>query len=139
MKILLVNEFYSSRNPSGENRQYEQHRQVLQSKGHSVLEYTVENDGLERGGLVAGIRAASGTPWNPFHLSALRRAVHRERPDLMHVHNTFPLLSPAVLNACEGTGTAVVATLHNYRSVCASSLLHRDGGLCTECPNQRSV
>ena len=60
-------------------------------------------------------------------------AIARFRPDVVHVHNFFPLFSPAVYYACRTAGVPVVQTLHNYRLLCANSLLFRDGHVCEEC------
>ncbi|CAM5538740.1 hypothetical protein SALBM217S_05098 [Streptomyces griseoloalbus] len=51
----------------------------------------------------------------------------------MHLHNVFPLLSPAVIAACADAGVPAVATLHNYTQVCPPGTLHRDGSPCTAC------
>lgn len=55
------------------------------------------------------------------------------RPDVVHVHNFFPLLSPAVHKAARDGGAAVVQTLHNYRMICAAATLARDGTICELC------
>ena len=57
----------------------------------------------------------------------------------MHVHNVFPLLSPAIFDAAAGTRTGVVNTLHNYRTVCAAPALLRNGLTCTACIEKSSV
>jgi glycosyltransferase involved in cell wall biosynthesis len=51
----------------------------------------------------------------------------------MHVHNTFPLLSPAVYYAAKSCGTPVVQTLHNYRFLCPGATFFRDEQPCEEC------
>jgi glycosyltransferase involved in cell wall biosynthesis len=50
-----------------------------------------------------------------------------------HVHNFFPLLSPAAHAALAAQGVPVVQTLHNYRLACANGLFWRDGQPCEEC------
>ena len=62
-----------------------------------------------------------------------------ERPDILHVHNTFPLLSPAIFPALRNLPVATVLTLHNYRTVCAAAIPLRDGRVCTDCLDDRSV
>jgi len=58
---------------------------------------------------------------------------------VLHIHNTFPLLSPAVFSAVEGNCTAIVFTLHNFRMLCANALFLRDGQACTICRDRRTV
>ena len=52
---------------------------------------------------------------------------------MVHVHNTFPLFSPSVLRAAYRLDLPVVATLHNFRLLCANAVLQRDGGPCESC------
>ena len=61
------------------------------------------------------------------------------RPDVVHVHNTFPLISAAVLYACRDASVPVVATMHNYRLVCASGNLLRQGAVCHDCLHRLPV
>ena len=61
----------------------------------------------------------------------------RSRPSVVHIHNTFPLLSPAIYGALDRTGTAIVQSIHNYRAVCPSANLFRDGHNCTDCVGRR--
>jgi glycosyltransferase involved in cell wall biosynthesis len=59
--------------------------------------------------------------------------IHQFQPDIVHVHNFFPTLTPSVYDACRSAGVPVVQTLHNYRLMCANALLFRQGKVCTEC------
>ena len=54
-------------------------------------------------------------------------------PDVVHVHNFFPLLTPAIYDACRDAGVPVVQTLHNYRTICAGAMLMRSGRPCEDC------
>jgi glycosyltransferase involved in cell wall biosynthesis len=74
-----------------------------------------------------------GVPWNPAARAALTNRLRRERPDVVHVHNTFPLQSPSILDACRAAAVPVVATLHNYTQICPTGTLYRDGAVCTSC------
>ena len=69
----------------------------------------------------------------PCRAHRARAGAARTRPDVVHVHSTFPLLSPSVLAACSDVGVPVVATLHNYGLVCATGTMLRDGRRCTAC------
>ncbi len=83
------------------------------------------------------VLGAFSTPWNLRAAAEVRREVKRFRPDIVHAHNTFPLLSPAVFPAA--AGAARVLSLHNYRLLCAAAIPLRDGHTCTLCLDRRSV
>jgi glycosyltransferase involved in cell wall biosynthesis len=139
MRILLVHNFYGSSAPSGENRVVLEERDLLRANGHDVVEHFTHSDSIPTGGLLPVIRAGLGVPWNPAALNRLRRRIEKVEPDVMHVHNVFPLLSPSIFQAAKGTGTAVVNTLHNYRTLCAKAIPLRGGAVCTQCIDTRSV
>ena len=54
-------------------------------------------------------------------------------PDLIHVHNTFPLISPSLYWAAGRRKLPVVQTLHNFRLICPQAMLFRGGGICEDC------
>ena len=139
MRILLVHNYYRSAAPSGENTVFEAERDLLRSRGHEVAEFTRRSDELLWLGPMGAVKGALVTPYNPLAVRRLRRAIARHRPEVVHVHNTFPLLSPAIFRAARGTGAATVLTLHNYRTVCAAAIPMREGKTCTLCLDRRSV
>jgi len=139
MKIVLSHNFYGSTAPSGENNVYLAERKLLKDNGHVILEYTRESDEIRDKGIRGDIKGALSTPWNPFSVRGLKKVLEDERPDILHVHNTFPLLSPAIFRAARKTKTATILTLHNYRIFCAAAIPLRDGMPCTECLDKRSV
>ncbi len=139
MKILLVHNFYGSSAPSGENMVYAAERDLLRQHGHTVIEFTRHSDEIIERGVFGTVQGALATPWNPFSKRALRVVLEKEKPDVMHVHNTFPLLSPSIFHAAKGLLTATVLTLHNYRTFCAAGIPMRDSVSCTECLDTQSV
>lgn len=139
MRILTVHNFYGSEAPSGENSAYCGERDLLRKAGFEVVEFTRHSDTIRRQGIVGVVRGGLATPWNPWSARALSAAVRRFRPEVVHIHNTFPLISPSVLHALGGGTAAVVMTLHNFRTVCASAMLMRGDVGCTECLDQRSA
>ena len=138
-KVLLATNFYRSSAPSGENEVFLAEREMLRGRSHEVLEFTRHSDDLARMGALGTLKGGLVTPWNPAAVRAARRVLRRERPDVLHVHNSFPLLSPAVFRAARETGTATVLTLHNYRTFCAAGIPLRNGRPCTECLDRHSV
>ena len=114
-------------------------RELLRQHGHIVLEFTRHSDEMIKQGIFGTICGALATSWNPFSKRALRAVLEKEKPDIMHVHNTFPLLSPSIFHATTGLQTATVLTLHNYRTFCAAAIPVRGGAPCTECLDTQSV
>lgn len=139
MKVLLVHNFYGSSAPSGENSVYRAELELLRSRGHEVIEFTRHSDGIRARGMIGIVQGALATPWNPFTVTGLRQLLEREHPEIMHVHNTFPLISPAVFHAARDLPTATVLTLHNYRIFCAAGIPERNGIPCTECLDCGSI
>lgn len=138
MKILLAHNFYGSAAPSGENQVFEAERDLLRRRGHDVAEFVRHSDDIRTKGAWGVVQGALSTPWNPFAAKALQRAVDAFQPDVVHVHNTFPMLSPAIFHAI-GHRAARVLTLHNYRLFCPAAIPMRAGKVCTDCLDRRSV
>lgn len=128
MKLLLVHNYYQQR--GGEDVVFEAEAQLLEEHGHRVLRYTARND---RVGDVSGVALGRMTIWNSTTYEELRHLLRREQPAVVHVHNTLPVISPAVYHAARGAGVPVVQTLHNYRLLCPSATLFRAGRVCEAC------
>ncbi|MFF1695164.1 glycosyltransferase [Streptomyces sp. NPDC058257] len=133
MHILVVHNRYSSAQPSGENVVVDQEVGLLRAAGHRVEVFERRSDDIAARSLPSKAAVPLLVPWNPAVRSELATRLRTSRPDVVHVHNVFPLLSPAVLAACADAGVPAVATLHNYTQVCVPGTLHRDGRPCTEC------
>ena len=110
---------------------------MLRSRGHVVLEFTRYSDEIRIQGTWGAIKGALATPWNPWSAHAIGQVVAEFKPDVVHVHNTFPLISPAIFHAI-GPRAGRVLTLHNYRLFCPAAIPLRDGRVCTECLDTRS-
>ncbi len=137
VRILLLHNFYGSAAPSGENQVFEAERALLQARGHEVETFTRHNDEIRAQGAWGTVKGALATPWNPWMARAARQAVVRFEPDVVHVHNTFPLISPSIFHAV-GPRAARVLTLHNYRLFCAAGIPMRNGRVCTACLDTRT-
>lgn len=127
MRIAVVHSFYSEHEPSGENQAVVDQVRLLQEAGHDVHLLAARTDDL---GNEWGyeVRAALRTA-TTFGRSPLNRIV-RLKPDVVHVHNLFPNLSSHWVRS---SPAPVVATLHNFRPMCANGLLFRGERTCTEC------
>ncbi|MCQ4042798.1 glycosyltransferase [Streptantibioticus rubrisoli] len=133
MHVLVVHNHYSSAQPSGENKVVEQEVGLLRAAGHQVEVFERRSDDIAARSLLAKAAVPLLVPWNPAVRAELTARLRAERPDVVHVHNVFPLLSPAVLAACADAKVPAVATLHNYTQICPPGTLQRDGRPCTEC------
>jgi len=106
---------------------------MLENAGHQVLVYRRSNweadeyQGLQRFSL------AKRTLWASDTRRDFRRLLRDEKPDVVHVHNTFLMISPSLYSACYEARIPVVQTLHNYRLLCPGATLFRDGRVCEEC------
>jgi glycosyltransferase involved in cell wall biosynthesis len=132
MKILFAHNYYGSSAPSGENRAFDAERAMMARRGHEVESFTRHSDEIRGQGAWGKVKGALSTPWNLWTPRAVGAAVARFRPNVVHVHNTFPLISPAIFSAI-GSQSARVLTLHNYRLYCAAATPLRAGEICTEC------
>lgn len=137
LKVLLTHNLYRSDAPSGENAVLEAEQRLLAARGHLVETFLRNSDEIALRGKLGVIQAALATPWNPFAARLIRKKIVTSRPDVVHVHNTFPLLSPSVFWAV-GRQAARVLTLHNYRLFCPAAIPMRSGEVCTECLDRHS-
>ncbi|MFJ6705042.1 MULTISPECIES: glycosyltransferase [unclassified Streptomyces] len=133
MRVLVVHNRYGSAQPSGENKVVDQEVELLRAAGHRVEVFERRSDDIAGRSLLGKAAVPLLVPWNPAVRTELAARLRTDRPDVVHVHNVFPLLSPAVLAACADAGVPAVATLHNYTQVCPPGTLQRDGRPCTEC------
>jgi glycosyltransferase involved in cell wall biosynthesis len=133
MKVLLVHNKYRTSAPSGEDIAVGNERRMLERGGVEVLTFERCNDDLDDSSTTARAAMALNTIWSQRSRSELRQILHGARPDVVHVHNTFSILSPSIYGACKAEGVPVVQTLHNFRFFCPSALFLRDGKPCEDC------
>jgi glycosyltransferase involved in cell wall biosynthesis len=131
-KVLLVHNSY--RQPGGEDQVVSAEAELLRSRGHEVLLYHADNTNIHPGLVVLG-----QTVWNQQSFRELRALIQREQPNIVHVHNTFPVISPSALYAAAEERVPVVHTLHNYRLLCPAATFYRDGHVCEECVHTQSL
>jgi glycosyltransferase involved in cell wall biosynthesis len=127
MRVLVIHSRYLSGSVSGENRVVEDEVELLRNGGHDVHTWTpsVTESGF---GLV---RRGIDAVWSRSAVDQIRSLVRDQQPDVVHCHNLFPALSPAVLRAVGAT--PLVVTLHNYRLLCLPSTFVREGRVCESC------
>ena len=128
MRVLTVHNYY--RQPGGEDTVFRAEAELLRAAGHDVKTYSVSNDTIPEG---SGWHLAVNATWNRDAFATVRSLVQQHRCELVHFHNTFPLLSPAVFHAARRAGAAVVVSLHNPRLMCPSANFFRNGHSCMDC------
>lgn len=131
MKVLVCHNYYQ--HPGGEDCAYLAERDLLTHFGHQVLEYIRRNEEIRVDGLLSKVSLGLQTIWADQSVREIRALLQRERPDIVHFHNTLPLISPAAYYPCRDAGVPVIQTVQNYRFVCPAATLYRNGRPCREC------
>jgi glycosyltransferase involved in cell wall biosynthesis len=108
--------------------------ELLRGAGHDVTEYTLP--AAETLGL-PGWRAGAKAVWNLEAQREVSRRIAAFRPDVVHVHTPFPLMSPSVFQAAYRAGVPAVTTLHSYRYSCVVGTCVRDDKICEDCVGSR--
>jgi glycosyltransferase involved in cell wall biosynthesis len=129
MRILILHSRYRSGPASGENRVVEDEARLLAEAGHHVGMFAPE---LGRPSGLGLVSAGIGTIWSRRSAQHVTTLIDRSNPSLVHCHNLFPALSPAVIRATRDA-VPVVMTLHNYRLQCLPATFFRDGTICEDC------
>jgi glycosyltransferase involved in cell wall biosynthesis len=129
MRMLLVHNSYQQR--GGEDAVVDAERALLAGRGHEVETWFESND------VIRSARSKLEHALRLPHCSETRQRMSQKlaafRPDIVHVHNTFPRLTSSIYESCNEAGVPVVQTLHNYRPICAGAMLLRGGKICEEC------
>lgn len=128
IRILVVHDSYQQR--GGEDNVVDSEVTLLRTYGHQVEVYRRHND--EVGGM-SKVALALQTVWSPRTVADVSGIISQFRPDVIHSHNTFPLVSPSLYWAASKAHVPVVQTLHNFRLVCLQAMLLRDGHICEDC------
>ncbi len=130
LRLLILHSRYLSGPASGENRVVEDEITLLSRRGHEVRAW--QPSAQQLGGLSL-LKAGVGAIWSHSAVSEVERIARQFHPQVVHIHNWLPALSPAVIHVSHREGSAVVMTLHNYRLMCLPSTFLRDGRICEDC------
>ncbi len=129
MKVLVLHNKYKIK--GGEDSVFEAEVTLLNNYGHEVSTLLLNNDNIV--GLKGKLKALVGVSNNTISLKMVEKKVAEFSPDVIHVHNFFPLLSPGVFTLAKKLNIPIVFTVHNYRLLCPGALLMRDGSPCEAC------
>lgn len=128
MKILIAHCRYQQ--PGGEDAVVAAEAELLRNRGHTIELYERDNHDIERMGK---LELASQSIWSTQTYREVSRALAEFRPDIVHAHNTFPLISPSLYWAVERARIPLVQTLHNFRLLCPQAMLLREEKICEDC------
>ncbi len=136
MHVLMVHNEYGGF--SGEEAVVESQTSLLQEHGHQVVAFRRRSAEIAHMSFGRWRAFASGV-YSASARKAMRRLVAEHRPDVVHIHNLFPLISPSVLSVCREVDLPVVMTVHNYRLVCPNGLHMPKGryNVCEKCSGGR--
>lgn len=127
-RVLMVHNAYQQR--GGEDSVVDSEVELLRARGHAVETYFRSNDDI---GQLSTATVARQTLWSERSAQELGALVQRFQPAIVHVHNTFPLVSPSIYWTAARLGIPVVQTLHNFRLLCLNALFLREGKVCEDC------
>ncbi|MEU6202863.1 glycosyltransferase family 4 protein [Micromonospora musae] len=133
MKIVVAHNRYRQAQPSGENTIVDAEIAQLTAAGVEVLPFIRSSDEIPTMPRTAKALLPVSPIYAPQAQRELSRLLTEHRPDVLHLHNPYPLLSPWVVRTAHKHGVPVVQTVHNYRQVCSSGLYFRDGMICQDC------
>lgn len=133
MKILAIHNYHRKGSASGDDQVFNSETELLRQHGNEVVTYTVRNDEFDNAGIIGKLKATLGMLWSFKNYNAVKSLIEKEKPEIVHIHTFFPLLSPSILYAAKRCGVKVVATLHDTRFVCPCATSLRGTTLCNSC------
>lgn len=129
--ILIVHNYYQI--PGGEDTVVANEKGMLEEYGHKVILYSRSNAELKELSMLKKLILPVTTIFNPKTYKEIKRLIKTEDIEIVHVHNTLNLISPAVYYAARAMHIPVVQTIHNFRLLCPGATFYKDGHICEDC------
>lgn len=129
--VLIVHNYYQI--PGGEDTVVANEKKMLEEHGHKVILYSRNNAELKQMSKLQRLFLPITTIFNPGTYREIKRLIKSENIEIVHVHNTLNLISPAVYYAARAMKVPVVQTVHNFRLLCPGATFYRDGHICEDC------
>lgn len=129
--ILIVHNYYQI--PGGEDTVVANEKKMLEKHGHKVILYSRSNAELKLMSKFQKVLLPITTVFNPRTYRDIKKLIKKECIEVVHVHNTLSLISPAVYYAARSMKVPVVQTVHNFRLLCPGATFYRDGHICEDC------
>jgi glycosyltransferase involved in cell wall biosynthesis len=133
MRILMIHNYYQQR--GGEDCSVDAEIALLRQYGHEVATYVRHNDEIMDYGMCRRLGLVGSPTWSWRAARDTGRLIDSFRPNVLHLQNSFPLISPSVLREAHKRNIPTVATLRNYRTICPAATLFRSGSICRLCMN----
>jgi glycosyltransferase involved in cell wall biosynthesis len=133
LRVLVLHGRYRSAGPSGENEVVDDEVLLLREYGCNVRQLELQSDDIAGWSKVKKATLPGRVVWSRAGQKALRDAIADYRPDVVHIHNTFPQFSPAIFWTARRSGVGIVHTLHNFRPLCPAATFLREGKACETC------
>lgn len=130
-KVLIVHNYYQI--PGGEDTVVENEKNLLLDNGHEVVLYTRHNDEIKSRRIFAKLMLPFETIFSFKTYKEIKKKISNESIDIVHVHNTVPLISPSVYYAARDCKIPVIQTIHNFRLLCPNATFVRKNKICEEC------
>ena len=131
MYILQIHNSYQT--PGGEDKVVNAEKELLEANGHRVIQYYRHNNEIKDYGFFQKIRFFVETIYSQRTCRELDKLIEKQKPDIAHIHNVFPLISPSVYYCLKRHNIPVVQTVHNYRFLCPNSLFYTRNAICEKC------
>jgi glycosyltransferase involved in cell wall biosynthesis len=121
----------------GEDALLERQTRLLTQRGHRVRSHVVDNGALLERSKLELLRKLAVAPYSAESYRTTRQLLAQQKPDVVHLHNFWFLLTPSVVTACFDAGVPLVHTLHNFRLFCTAGVFRRNGAECHDCLGRR--
>lgn len=131
LRILMVHNYYQI--PGGEDTVVVNEKKMLEEHGHIVILYSRHNSEIKQMSKLQKLGLPFTTVFNPRTYREIKNLIKQHQIDIVHVHNTLNLVSPAVYYAGLKCGVPVIQTVHNFRLLCPGATFYRDGHICEDC------
>lgn len=130
-KVLIVHNYYQV--PGGEDTVVENEKKMLLKNGHEVFVYTRHNNEIKKKRFIDKLLLPIETIFSLKTYKDIKKIIREENIEIVHVHNTLPLVSPSVYYAAKKCRKPIVQTIHNFRLLCPAATLTRENNICEEC------
>lgn len=128
--VLMAHNYYKV--PGGEDTVFHNEIKMLEKNGHKVTKYIRHNDEI-KGGVLSKLRLGIDTIFSLKTYKEVKKLIDKNDIDVVHVHNTLPLISPSIYYAARAKKVPIVQTIHNFRLLCPGATFTRCGEICEDC------
>ncbi|MGL4724406.1 MAG: glycosyltransferase family 4 protein [Scandinavium sp.] len=147
MKILYVNKFFFIK--GGAETVLFQERDAMAQAGHQIIDFSMQHpenapsewseffvhnvDYHGSHSLWDKVQAGKDFIYNSRAVEKFNALLLAEKPDVVHFHNIYHQLTPALIGVAKRFGCKTVLTAHDYKIVCPSYTMLREGKVCELC------